>query len=331
MHYANSGFQDVSSRLAREAGAVAMEADRYRAAAQHSSMQCHGAVLAYTHAQEELTAAEQQLQSLLNAEEQKQKAVDEVQKQKEALQSPTAASDPSIVALTLQLDQELATMRTRKHRYELLCTQKAHLEAKVEDWTAKERRLEAKLEREQVRRGRELEDALRRVHAKPSFPEEQLLTDQASRSKARLHDFDVCITERLELLRHLQDGSATRLEQLTTLLTRTRERSGNDVCNEQSTRKEVNQQMLATYSTAEGKSAGERQQNRSHVGNADGETSRGGATMKLLEYLSTMHKTVLLGEEAALKEMEHVRVLLHRLQRQESSQSAMEKTTSIHS
>ncbi|KPI90150.1 hypothetical protein ABL78_0795 [Leptomonas seymouri] len=308
IHYANSGFKDMSSRLAREASAVGMETDRYRLAAQYSSMQCKDALRAYKHAQAELAAAQQEVRTLISKEE-----------QADALQSRLASPDSSIDALATQLDQELAQMRTQKQRYELLCSQKSQLEAKVDDWTAKEKNLETKLDRVQVRCAKECEDALRGIHAKRALSGECTLEGQTKSAKACLRDFDVCIMERLELLRHLQRGAADRIEKLKTFLNHTREHHPHGCGEGKGSPREEAHEVSAAQTAAEGDTAHGCEREGSSRKTVDGETPEGDTSMQLLDYLAKVQQTVALGEEEALTEMEHLRVQLRRLQRQEDS------------
>lgn len=309
MHYANDGFRNLSARLAQEAGAVSMEADRYRLAAQHSSSRCRDAMAAYNGTKAEVVEAQRQLQVLLAAKEREEKNRDDTQNESVA-NAPTAA-EPSVAALTLQLDQELTTMRAQKQRYEALCHQKARLEAQLDDWSAKEKKLVAKLERAQVRRGQELETALHDRQAKPGLSASFASGCRPADGAAKwLRDLEVCMTERTELLRHLQDGSAKRFEQFKELLNRTQDhRWSSSNRTAETPVRETPKSVSTACSSHQGDAASTQTAQKAFTGDE--------ASLELLDYLSKVHRTVSLGEEEALTEMEHLRVLLQRLLRQE--------------
>jgi hypothetical protein len=325
MHYANGGFKDVSSRLAQEAGTISMEANRYRLAAQESTMRCKAAVKVCNQTRAELAAAQQQLQVLMDTAAPADQKQEKAPKDNEHATPPTPF-EASIEALTIQLDQELTKMRAQKERYELLCRQKAHLDVQVEDWRAKEKKLEAKLERELNRRRKELEETMNQTRGRPSpFPMARAHGDQQARMDAWLREFDVCIMERRELLRHLQGGFADRFEQFKTLLSRTHKHGFPLINRRQVPRQDVPPTQLSALSEAENRIAKGRHDERSPLDDVDAASSPTADTsLGLLDYLSKVHLAVSLGEEEALTEMEHLRVLLHRLQLQENRKRGLD-------
>ncbi|KAL7699865.1 hypothetical protein NQL31_008169 [Lotmaria passim] len=324
VHYANSGFRAVSSRLAQEAGAVSMEADRCRAAARNTVIECRSAAAAYREVKAELAAAQQRLKALMDEKAQEEKSLDP--KADATHSTSSAATDASLGALTIKLDEELAKMRDQKRRYEMLCSQKARWEAQVENWTFKEKKLEVKLEREQVRRGNELGNAVRGFHARPSLPVKAAHESQTAQMKAWLRDFEVCIMERRELLHHLQEGSKNRFERFKSLLHRSYARGV-------VARNKDQGALYVGTARREDVSADQTESlqlpHQPSQENLECKSESEVASTKLLNYLYKVHRTVSLSEEEALTEMEHLRVLFYRLQRQEASKVGAERRTSL--